>query len=82
MLYPTTPDDLRRRRLIVAGIATVLLLIAVVTYAVLVHRAHSAHWCRSNSPGPTVAARVRLLGALSVRYSATSSSTWTALREV
>lgn len=41
MLYPTTLDDLRRRRLIVAGIATVLLLIAFVTYAVLVHRAHS-----------------------------------------
>lgn len=41
MLYPTTPDDLRRRRLIVAGIATALLLIAFVTYAVLVHRAHS-----------------------------------------
>ena len=38
MLYPTTPDDLRRRRLLVAGIATALLLIAFVTYAVLVHR--------------------------------------------
>ena len=38
MLYPTTPDDLRRRRLIVVGIATALLLIAFVTYAVLVHR--------------------------------------------
>ena len=42
MLYPTTPDDLRRRRLIVAGVATALLLIAFVTYAVLVHRSHSA----------------------------------------
>ncbi len=42
MLYPTTPDDLRRRRLIVAGIAAALLLIAFVTYAVLVHRAHSS----------------------------------------
>lgn len=41
MLYPTTPDDLRRRRLIVAGIATALLLIAFVTYAVLVHRTHA-----------------------------------------
>lgn len=41
MLYPTTPDDLRRRRIIVAGIAAALLLIAFVTYAVLVHRAHS-----------------------------------------
>lgn len=41
MLYPTTPDDLRRRRLIVASVATALLLIAFVTYAVLVHRAHS-----------------------------------------
>jgi hypothetical protein len=42
MLYPTTPDDLRRRRLIVVGIATVQLLIAFVTYAVLVNRAHSS----------------------------------------
>lgn len=41
MLYPTNSDDLRRRRLIVAGIATALLLIAFVTYAVLVHRANS-----------------------------------------
>lgn len=42
MLYPTTPDDLRRRRVIVVGIATALLLIAFVTYAVLVDRAHSS----------------------------------------
>ncbi len=41
MLYPTTPNDLRRRRLIVAGIATALLLFVFITYAVLVHRAHS-----------------------------------------
>jgi hypothetical protein len=41
MLYPTNPDDLRRRRLLVAGIATTLLVIAFITYAVLVHRAHS-----------------------------------------
>lgn len=41
MLYPTTVDDLRRRRLIVAGAATALLLIALVTYAGLVHRSHS-----------------------------------------
>lgn len=47
MLYPTTPDDLRRRRLIVAGVASALLLIAFVTYAVLVHRSHSP------SPPPT-----------------------------
>lgn len=31
MLYPTTPDDLRRRRLIFAGIAAALMLIAFVT---------------------------------------------------
>ena len=42
MLYPTTPDDLRRRRLIVVGVATALLLIAFITYAVLVHRSHSS----------------------------------------
>lgn len=41
MLYPTS-DDLRRRRLIVAGVAIVLLLLAVLAYAVLVHRAHSS----------------------------------------
>jgi len=38
MLYPTTPEVLRRRRLIVAGVGTALLLIAVVTYAVVAHR--------------------------------------------
>jgi hypothetical protein len=42
MLYPTTSDDLRRRRLLVAGIATAVLLISFVTYAVLVHRSHSS----------------------------------------
>lgn len=47
MLYPRTPDDLRQRRLIVAGITTALLLIAFVTYAVLVHRGHP-----SNLPRP------------------------------
>lgn len=41
MLYPRTPDDLRQRRLIVAGVTTALLLIAFVTYAVLVHRGHA-----------------------------------------
>lgn len=50
MLYPTTPEVLRRRRLVVAGIATALLLIAFVTYAVLVHRAHSRTGAASNSP--------------------------------
>lgn len=39
MRLPTT-DDLRRRRLIVAGVATILLLIACITYAALTHRAH------------------------------------------
>lgn len=52
MLYPTTPDGLRRRRLIVVGIATALLLISFVTYAVLVHRSHT----RTGAPAnPTVA---------------------------
>ena len=49
MLYPTTPEVLRRRRLVVAGIATALLLIAFVTYAVLVHRAHSLTGAAPNS---------------------------------
>lgn len=40
MRYPTTSDDLRRRRLIVSGVATVLLLIAFLTYSVLAHRSH------------------------------------------
>lgn len=50
MLYPPTPEALRRRRLIVAGIATALLLIAFVTYAVLVHRSHSRTGAAPNSP--------------------------------
>lgn len=65
MLYPTTPEVLRRRRLIVAGIATALSLIAFVTYAVLVHRAHSHSSAVPNSPaagpaqgGPTPVASV------------------------
>jgi hypothetical protein len=41
MLYPTTPEALRRRRLIVAGVAIALLLIGVVTYAVVVPRSAS-----------------------------------------
>jgi hypothetical protein len=41
LLYPTTSEVLRRRRLIVAGVAIALLLIAVVTYAVLAHRSPS-----------------------------------------
>lgn len=41
MPYPTTSDDLRRRRLIVIGVAIVLLALAFIAYAVLVHRAHS-----------------------------------------
>lgn len=52
MLYPTTPDDLRRRRLIVAGVATALLLIALVTYAVLVHRAHSPSATSTKAQAP------------------------------
>lgn len=41
MLYPTTPEALRRRRMIVAGVAIALLLIVFVTYAVLAHRSAS-----------------------------------------
>ena len=52
MLYPTTPDDLRRRRLIVAGVASALLLIAFVTYAVLVHRAHSPSATSTKAQAP------------------------------
>ena len=40
MLFPTTPEGLRRRSLIVVGAATALLLIAFITYAVLVQRSH------------------------------------------
>lgn len=47
MRYPTTLDDLRRRRLVVAGMAAALLMIAFLTYAVLVNRAHSSR------PAPT-----------------------------
>jgi hypothetical protein len=54
MLYPTTPDDLRRRRLIVAGIATALLLIGFVTYAVLVHSAHSSSSAPADAKQDTV----------------------------
>ena len=41
MLYTTTSDDLRQRRVIVAGISTALLLIAFLTYAALVYRGHA-----------------------------------------
>lgn len=41
MLYPTVADDLRRRRLMVVGVALGLLLLALVTYIVLVQRAQS-----------------------------------------
>lgn len=42
MLSPTAHADLRRRRLIVVGSATALLLIAFIAYTALVHRAHSS----------------------------------------
>lgn len=45
MRYPTTPDDLRRRRLMALGVAILLLLTACITYAVLVHRS------AASSPG-------------------------------
>lgn len=49
MRHPTTPDDLRRRRLLVAGIATALLLIAFITYTVLAHHAHPSTDARIQS---------------------------------
>lgn len=45
MLYPTTSEVLRRRRLIVAGVAIALVLIAFVAYAVLAQRSAT-----TNSP--------------------------------
>ena len=42
MLYSTTADDLRRRRILVLGVAIALLLIAFITYAVLVRSSHSS----------------------------------------
>lgn len=42
MHFPTTPDGLRRRRLMALGVAIALLLIAFITYAVLVHRSASS----------------------------------------
>ena len=38
MRYPTTPEVLRRRRLIILGLVVGSLLIALVTYSVLAHR--------------------------------------------
>ena len=60
MLYPRTPDDLRQRRLIVAGGTAALLLITVVTYAVLVHRGHASSPPRpdTQSAGSVEPARV------------------------
>ena len=40
MLSTTNPDDLRRRRLVVLAGAGALLVIAFLSYAVLVHRSH------------------------------------------
>ena len=48
MRYPTTPEVLRRRRLIIVGLAVGSLLIAFVTYAVQVRR----------SPAPPSTAKV------------------------
>lgn len=59
MLHSPTSDDLRRRRLIVAGIATALLLMAFVTYAVMVHRGQSS----GTSPAQTTDGRVALTPA-------------------
>ena len=48
MLYPTTPQFLRLRRLIVAGVAIALLLIACLAYAVLSRRSDSTTAPRSD----------------------------------
>lgn len=48
MPYPSTPADLRRRCLILAGITVTLLLSAALAYTVLVHRSSS----NTAPPGP------------------------------
>lgn len=59
MIYPTTRDDLRRRRLFVVGVAITLLLIAVITYAVLVYDSHSSSTGREDlSAGTGTSVRV------------------------
>jgi hypothetical protein len=54
MLYPTTSDDLRRRRVIVIGVAIALLVLAFIAYAVLVHHAHSSTGSAPSLPDGTV----------------------------
>lgn len=58
MLYSTAPD-LRRRRLIVAGVTLGLLLISSFTYAVLVHRAQSSRSSQVEARNITVDAPER-----------------------
>ena len=43
MPYPSTPADLRRRRLILAGVTVTLLLSAALAYTVLWHRSSSSN---------------------------------------
>lgn len=64
MLHPTTPDDLRHRRLMVAGVATALLLIAFVTYAILVHRSHSPSASSTKERAPVELTEVREVPAV------------------
>jgi hypothetical protein len=54
MRYPITADDLRRRRLIVIGVATALLALAFIAYAVLVHRAQASMGSSPSLPDGTV----------------------------
>lgn len=75
MLYPTTPDDLRRRRLIVVGVAIAFLLIAFITYAVLVHRSASTsaeHVDTKTNAGETPTAGTKLVLAELPELRATS----------
>jgi hypothetical protein len=54
MLYPTTSGDLRRRRLIVLGVAIALLAVALIAYGVLVHPAHPSTGGSPSVPDGTV----------------------------
>lgn len=49
MSYPSTPVDLRRRRLLLASITVTLLLSAALAYTVLVHRSSSSETAPSGT---------------------------------
>lgn len=50
MLYPTSPTDAGRRRLILAGLVTLSVLLVSVTYTVWTHRTHHPTDAGSQSP--------------------------------